>query len=153
MNLKKQTSRGVVKRSKEVLGPLIFRTTKTSVFSKNTLSKFVSIVLDSFLGLLHLALTVSLYLCISGSNAWGEGWGPWRALCQLKKTFKCPRQRPGSSWEERKKKLFPEIGVLDLPSRQINFFTSLASLIFDCLRPPGRLCPGQLNIQIITKIS
>ena len=57
MNLKKQAG-GSQRVAKESLGSLIFRTTKTSVFSKNTLSRFVSIVLDSVLGLLNLALTV-----------------------------------------------------------------------------------------------
>ena len=63
--------------------------------------------------------------------------GPWRAPCQLKKPFKGPRHRRGSCREERKKIVFPWWGVNDLPSRHINdFFTHLASLIFDCLQPP-----------------
>ena len=33
--------------------------------------------------------------------------------------------------------MFPQQGVIDFPSRQINdFFTCLTPLIFDCLRPP-----------------
>ena len=85
MNLKKQTSRGVVKRSKEVLGPLIFRTTKTSVFSKNALSKFVSIVLDSFLGLLHLALTVSFVSLHLWKQRMRGGVGPLKGAVSAQK--------------------------------------------------------------------
>ena len=39
--------------------------------------------------------------------------------------------------EERKRKVFPRRGVIDLPSRQINdFFTYLGPLIIDCLHHP-----------------
>ena len=41
--------------------------------------------------------------------------GPWRALCQLKKPYKGPRQRRGSCWEELQRRLFPRPGVIDFP--------------------------------------
>ena len=43
-------------------------------------------------------LTVSLYICISGSNQWGELEGLWRALCQRKRPIKVPWLRLGSCW-------------------------------------------------------
>ena len=42
----------------------------------------------------------------------------------------CPRMRLGSCWlEERKRKVFPHWGFIDLPSRKINYF-------FTCLHRP-----------------
>ena len=40
----------------------------------------------------------------------------------LKKPFKGPRRRRGSCWEERKRIVFTQWGVIDLPSRQIDDF-------------------------------
>ena len=60
-------------------------------------------------------LTVSLYLCSSGSNVRGE----LRALegrhVSSKKPFKGPRRRQGSWWEERKRIVFPDEGSLICP--------------------------------------
>ena len=67
-------------------------------------------------------LTVSLILFSSRKQCMRQVEGPWRALCQLKKPYKGPRQRRGICWEEWKRGLFPWWGVIDLPSRQINDF-------------------------------
>ena len=52
--------------------------------------------------------------------------GPRRAPCQLEKPFKGP-QRRGSCWEEWKRTVFTQLGVIDLPSIQANqwFLTRL----------------------------
>ena len=44
--------------------------------------------------------------------------GPWRVPSQLKTLFKGLRPRLGSCLEERKRRVFPQRGVIDLPSRQ-----------------------------------
>ena len=56
-------------------------------------------------------LTVSLVLCSSGELRAGRVGGPWRAPCQLKKTFKDRRPRRGSCWEEQRRKVFPRSSV------------------------------------------
>ena len=45
--------------------------------------------------------------------------GPWRRVRQLKRPFKVLQMKTG---EERKRRMFPCQGVIDLPSRQINDF-------------------------------
>ena len=84
-------------------------------------------------GLLPLFLKVSLYLCCSESNVGGgsrayDGWAP----CQLKTPLKGPWRRRGNCWEEQKRKEFPWQWVIISNV----FFTNLAPLIFDALRPP-----------------
>ena len=91
-----------------------------SSFSANVQSRVTSAVLwTSATSAAHL--TLSLILRNSGSNARGK----LRALertCQLKKPFEGPRQRRGYCWEERKRFVFPQLGVINLPSGPINDF-------------------------------
>ena len=100
---------------------------KTSVFLTNTLSRFASAHLDSFLGPSRQA-RLSSYR----SNVGVEG--PWSAPCQLKKPFKgfvvrCVRE-----------KYFSEDGSLIRPSGK-------KSIIFLPICPPPlgcpKLCPNQ----------
>ena len=48
-------------------------------------------------------LTVSVSLCSSQSNSWGEVEGPWRPPSWLKKHFMGPRLRRGGCRKERNK--------------------------------------------------
>ena len=80
-------------------------------------------------------LTVSSYLWfLKQCTRWVKG--PWRAPCHLKNPFKGLKQRWGSCWEERKRKVFPSKGSLISPPSKSMIFSYLISLIFDCLRPP-----------------
>jgi len=79
-------------------------------------------------------LTVSLFLCSSGINAQWKSRALEGRCVSSKKPFKGQRQRQGSCWEERKRKVIPQRGVIDFANQW--FFTCLAHLIFDCLRPP-----------------
>ena len=63
---------------------------------------------------------MSTSFCSPESNIRG-----WRALFQLKKAVKGPRQRWGNCWGERKRKVCPRQGVPDWPLRQINDFLPL----------------------------
>ena len=71
---------------------------------KNVFStRLASVVIGGVLGPLRLASHTWQCLWIpevSGSNAWEEDEGSWRALCQLKKLFESLIR--GSCWEERK---------------------------------------------------
>ena len=94
---------------------------KKCVFNKHAQSRFV-----------HLFLMMSWNLCASWATPDGalaflefrkqntkQVAGPWGALSLLKKPFK--GQRWGSCWQELQKiVLFTQVGVIDLPSRQIN---------------------------------
>ena len=90
---------------------LKFGATKTSAFSTNTQSSFMSVVFDTAWDF------VSQYqkLCTRRVKV------PWRTLCQLKKPLKGSRQRRGCCWEKNgREKVFPWQGVY-LPSLQINY--------------------------------
>ena len=94
-------------------GPLVlegFETTKTSSFWTNTQSRIEIVVFDRVLGSPHKG---SLFLCSSGSKAWGEFYGPWRAPCQLKRPFKGLRPRHGSLFGGTKINTVP-IATLDI---------------------------------------
>ena len=80
----------------------IFRTTNRTVFSTNARPRFSSVVLDGDV----MTFAPSQHPCVSVSR------GPFKGL----------RQRQGSCWEERKRKVFPKPGVIDLLSRHIDDF-------------------------------
>ena len=70
------------------------------------------------------ALSTLISEILAVAPAWGKDEGPWRAPCQLKKSFKALRPRRGSFWEKRKGIKLPNEGVINLPSWQSNdFFT------------------------------
>ena len=83
-------------------------------------------------------LMVSLYLCSSGSIASGEVSVLERRCVSSKKLCEDPRRGMGENGRE---KCFPQQGVINLLSEQINeleFFTCLAPIIFECLHPLDR---------------
>ena len=93
-----------------------------NVFFTNSKSRLAAVVLGRVSG--HPRLTWYPWQCQSFSVAMKATHeartvqGPWRVLCQLKKTFKGPRQRQRSCWEERKGKVFPWHGVTLLLDRR-----------------------------------
>ena len=70
-------------------------------------------------------LAVSMFLCSCKSNVQRKIRGPWRAPCQLKKSFKGQGPRLGSRWEEQRRTAVfsPWRGVDNFPSRLINDFS------------------------------
>ena len=79
-------------------------------------------------------LTVSLYLCSSGSNAQGES----RAREGRCVSSKNPsRRRRGSCWEERKRRVFPRRGVIVLPSGKSMSFHKKETEKIELVARPG----------------
>ena len=104
---------------------LIFRSMKT-----NVLLRFVSFVLYSVFGPSKTHTTVSVFL--SGSRSNNVRGKPFKiTMVSAQKAF----QDKLSCWKERKIKVFPVRGLIDLPSRQISgFVPHLATLICNSLR-------------------
>ena len=94
---------------------------KKRVINKRALSRFASNVLGGVLGGTSAPnatfLTSSLFLCSSGSNAWGKS----KAL--QGRRVSSQRLRRGSCLEEQKRKVSRCWGVIDLPSNLINDFS------------------------------
>ena len=96
---------------------------------------FLKVSCDSALSAAHL--TFSLHLCTSVARNWSRMRAPWRGQCQLKTPIKGLRIRLRSCWEERRRKSFPQRGVIYLPFRQIDeFFACLVLWYWIYLRPP-----------------
>ena len=104
------------------LPPLIFVTMKTSMFSTNGHPRFTSIVLDCVLRPPCLARTTP------------------KVYLYLRK--QCARRRQGSYWQGMKEiNISPtRDSLICHPSKSV-FFTYLAPLMFDCLRPPLFISP------------
>ena len=56
------------------------------------------------------------------------------------------RRRRGSCWEERKRIVYPQLGVIDLPSRQINDFFITRKQKNELLVRPENLLVPQLTV-------
>ena len=86
---------------------------KKWVSKKNcTIKVYVSCICLRLAQQTWLTLTVSLFLCISGSNA--QDKGPWRVPCQLKNPFKGSRRLRGSLQVGAKQNnILPGEGVID----------------------------------------
>ena len=112
-----------------------FWTTKTSAFSTNAQSMFMSVVLDGVLGPPRLARHTWQCLCIYlvPKVTHKTVTGPWCSPRQLKKQFRRPRRSQGSCWKEWKWKVLSQRRVIDLHGGQ------MALLIFHCLWTPWYL--------------
>ena len=84
-------------------------------------------------------LTMSFYLCSSGSNTWGESRALKGCRVSSKKPFKGPRRSLGSCWEERRRITFPLWGSLICRQGESMIFYTSGPLIFACSWPPWPL--------------
>ena len=89
-------------------------------------------------------LTVSLSLCRSGSNTWGES----RALEGRSGSSKCPSRvrdnGEGVAGRNEREQYFPQRVVIDFPSRQINdFFTKRNQKKIELVATPDGIQPAK----------
>ena len=112
-------------------GPSQFLATKKVCFSQ---SRFLSVVLDAVPGPARhtwwCPCTSEVSEAIHEASS-----GPLKDSVSAQKAL--PWRRRGSCWEERKRKVFPRQGVIDLPGGHFfwNFYLS-GPLLFDCLQRP-----------------
>ena len=135
--------------SRGARAPPIFGKTKTSGFSADAQSRFLSVVLGGVLGG-ALRLTRSMYLCSSGSNTRGE-WGVLNGAVSVQKALQGSKTETGEFLGGTKENSVSRPRVIDLPSRQIDdFFNYLAPLIMDCMQLPltlSRLSKGKRDLK------